>query len=102
MDQVVSTSVYLAEAGDFGALNAVWARYWPASPPARTTVVAKLPVTGARIQVSAIAAASGTGRAAVLPKGWASPAGPLSYAMRTGDTLFLSGSSRDAAPTTAS
>ena len=91
MDQVVSTSVYLADAGDFAALNTVWARYWPASPPARTTVVARLPVPGARIQVSAIAAAAGTPRAAVLPQGWALPSGPLSYAVRAGDTLFLSG-----------
>ena len=91
MDQVVSTSVYLADARDFAELNAVWASYWPASPPARTTVVARLPATGARIQVSAVAAAAGTGRAAVLPKGWASPSGPLSYAVRAGDTLYLSG-----------
>jgi enamine deaminase RidA (YjgF/YER057c/UK114 family) len=91
MDQVVSTTVFLAGAEDFAALNAVWEKYWPSSPPARTTVVAKLRVPGARIQVSAIAAASGSGRAVVLPTGWASPPGPLSYAVRAGDTLFLSG-----------
>jgi len=91
LDRVVSTSVYLADAGDFAALNAVWATYWPASPPARTTVVVKLPVPGARVMVSAVAAGRGTARAVVLPKGWAAPAGPLSYAVRAGDTLFLSG-----------
>jgi len=89
--RVVSTSVYLADAGDFAALNAVWAKYWPSAPPARTTVVATLPVPGARIMVSAVAAGRGTDRVVVQPKGWASPAGPLSYAVRTGDTLFLSG-----------
>jgi len=91
IDRVASTSVYLASAEDFPALNTVWARYWPTAPPARTTVVAQLPVSGARIQVSAIAAAPGVSRAAVLPKGWAAPAGPISYAIRAGDTVFLSG-----------
>ena len=91
IDRVVSTSVYLADAGDFAAMNAVWAKYWPASPPARTTVVAKLPVAGARIQVSAVAAARGTERTIVLPKGWPAPAAPLSHGVRAGDVLFLSG-----------
>jgi enamine deaminase RidA (YjgF/YER057c/UK114 family) len=91
LDRVVSTSVYLADAGDFAALNAVWAKYWPSAPPARTTIVAKLPAPGARIMVSAVAAGRGADRTAVQPKGWASPAGPLSYAVSTGDTLFLSG-----------
>ena len=91
MDRVVSTSVYLAEAGDFAALNAVWSKYWPLSPPARTTVVARLPVPGARVMVSAVAAGRGTARTVVLPKGWAAPASPFSYAVRAGDTLFLSG-----------
>ena len=91
IDRVVSTSVYLADAGDFASLNAVWAKYWPASPPARTTVVAKLPVAGARIQVSAVAAARGTERTIVLPKGWPAPSAPLSHGVRAGDVLFLSG-----------
>jgi 2-iminobutanoate/2-iminopropanoate deaminase len=91
LDRVVSTSVYLADAGDFAALNGVWAKHWPSAPPARTTVVAKLPLPGARIMISAVAAGRGADRAVVQPKGWASPAGPLSYAVRTGDTLFLAG-----------
>jgi 2-iminobutanoate/2-iminopropanoate deaminase len=91
IDRIVSTSVYLADAGDFAAMNAVWAKYWPASPPARTTVVAKLPVAGARIQVSAVAAARGTERTIVLPKGWPAPSAPLSHGVRAGDVLFLSG-----------
>jgi reactive intermediate/imine deaminase len=91
MDRVVATSVYLAGAEDFAGLNAVWKRYWPDSPPARTTVVARLPVDGARIQVSAVAAARGAEPAIVLPKGWPAPSAPLSHGVRTGDTLFLSG-----------
>ena len=91
IDRVVSTSVYLAGAGDFTALNAVWRRYWPSSPPARTTVVATLPVPGARIQVSAIAAVRGAERRVVLPPGWPEPSAPLSHGVWAGDTLFLSG-----------
>ena len=91
IDRAVSTSVYLARAEDFAELNAAWAKRWPASPPTRTTIVAILPVPGARIQVSAVAAGPGTERTVVLPKGWSAPSSPYSYAVRAGDTLFLSG-----------
>jgi enamine deaminase RidA (YjgF/YER057c/UK114 family) len=91
IDRAASVSVYLANAGDFATLNTVWKRVWPSSPPARTTIVAKLPVPGAQVMIAAVAAAGDTGREVVLPKGWAPPAGPLSYAVRAGDTLFLSG-----------
>jgi enamine deaminase RidA (YjgF/YER057c/UK114 family) len=91
MDRVVSTSVYLSRAEDFAALNAVWKKYWPVSPPARTTIVATLPAPGARIMISAIAAMPGSRREAVQPSAWAAPPGPLSYAVRAGDTVFLSG-----------
>jgi len=91
IDRVASVSVYLSSADDFAALNAVWKRYWPTSPPARTTVVAKLPLPGARIQVSAVAAAQGIERRVVLPKGWPVPAAPLSHGVLAGGTLFLSG-----------
>jgi 2-iminobutanoate/2-iminopropanoate deaminase len=91
LDRVASTSVYLSSADDFAALNAVWKRYWPSSPPTRTTVVAALPVPGARLQVSAIAAARGVERRVVLPPGWPAPSSPLSHGVRVGDVLFLSG-----------
>lgn len=91
LDRVVSTSAYLIGADDFAAMNEVWKKYWPSSPPARTTVVAKLPMPGARIQVSAVAAMPGTERTTVLPPGWLPPANPYSYAVRVGDVLFLSG-----------
>jgi 2-iminobutanoate/2-iminopropanoate deaminase len=91
LDRVASVSVSLARADDFLAMNAVWARYWPAAPPARTTIVAALPLPEARIQVSAVAAARGTVRTVVLPAGWPAPSAPLSHGVRVGDTLFLSG-----------
>jgi reactive intermediate/imine deaminase len=91
IDRVVSASVYLASAGDFAAMNTVWTRYFPAARPTRTTIVAQLPVAGARLQVSAIAAAPATSRDVLAPAGWASSGLPYSPAIRVGDTLFLSG-----------
>src|SRR5215831_15824223 len=38
--QVVKTSVFLQYMGDFGAMNEVYARYFPSDPPARSTVAA--------------------------------------------------------------
>jgi len=44
LDRVVKTTVYLADLNDFGAMNAVYERYFPAAPPARGAMeVAHLP-----------------------------------------------------------
>ena len=54
---VVKTTVYLADLGDFPAMNAVYARFFGDAPPARATVqVAKLPA-GAMVEIDAVAAA---------------------------------------------
>ena len=53
---VVKTTVYLADLAEFAAMNAVYARHFPAPYPARATVqVATLPA-GARVEIEAIAA----------------------------------------------
>ena len=55
MADVVKTTVFLADFGDFAALNDVYARYFPDPPPARSTFqVAALP-KGARVEIEAIA-----------------------------------------------
>src|ERR1700759_1429503 len=36
--QVVRAGVYLRNMNDFAAMNAVYARYFPSNPPARTTI----------------------------------------------------------------
>ena len=52
---VVKTTIYLADLQDFGAVNEVYARYFPDRPPARATVqVAGLP-RGAMVEIDAIA-----------------------------------------------
>jgi 2-iminobutanoate/2-iminopropanoate deaminase len=55
LSDVVSTTVYLADLGEFAAMNEVYAARFPSSPPARATVgVLALP-KGARVEIAAIA-----------------------------------------------
>jgi len=56
MPNVVKTTVFLKNMGDFSAMNEVYARYFPAAPPARSTVeVARLP-KDALVEIEVIAA----------------------------------------------
>jgi 2-iminobutanoate/2-iminopropanoate deaminase len=60
MADVVKTTLFLADIGDFTAVNAVYARHFPDPPPARSTfAVAALP-KGARVEVEAIGRRSGS------------------------------------------
>jgi 2-iminobutanoate/2-iminopropanoate deaminase len=59
LDQVVKTSVFLADLADFGAMNEVYARYFSADPkPARTTIQAAALPAGARVEIEVIAVAA--------------------------------------------
>ena len=52
---VVKTTIFLADVADFAAVNAVYGRYMPEPPPARSTVgVGGLP-KGALVEIEAIA-----------------------------------------------
>ncbi len=52
---VVKTTVFLADMGEFAAMNAVYAEVFGEDPPARSTVqVAALPL-GARVEIEAVA-----------------------------------------------
>jgi 2-iminobutanoate/2-iminopropanoate deaminase len=54
-EHVVRTTVFLADIGEFGAMNECYARFVSHPPPARSTVqVARLP-RDARIEIDAIA-----------------------------------------------
>ena len=56
-DDVVKTTIYLTNMGDFAAVNAVYASYFGATPPARSTVqVAALPL-GASVEIDFVARA---------------------------------------------
>jgi 2-iminobutanoate/2-iminopropanoate deaminase len=57
LDRLVKTTVYLADLGDFGGMNEVYARHVGGAPPARATIeVAALP-SGAKVEIEAIALA---------------------------------------------
>jgi 2-iminobutanoate/2-iminopropanoate deaminase len=56
MAHVVKTTVFLKNMSDFAAMNEVYARYFTAAPPARSTVeVARLP-KDALVEVEVVAA----------------------------------------------
>jgi 2-iminobutanoate/2-iminopropanoate deaminase len=60
-DRVVKTTIFLADMGDFAAVNEVYGGYFVAEPPARSTVqVAALP-RGALVEIEAIAVATTPG-----------------------------------------
>ncbi|HXG55822.1 MAG TPA: RidA family protein [Vicinamibacterales bacterium] len=90
LPQVVAVTVYLKSASDFAAMNAEYRTYWPKDPPTRTTVITDL-LLGSLVEISMIAVPNGAERTVVRPEGWASSPNPYSYAIRTGDTLFMSG-----------
>jgi 2-iminobutanoate/2-iminopropanoate deaminase len=55
LDQIVKTTVFLQDLGDFASMNEVYARHVGDTPPARSTVeVAKLP-SGALVEIEAVA-----------------------------------------------
>lgn len=57
LDKVVKTTVFLQDLGEFARMNAVYAEFFSAAPPARSTVpVASLP-RGAKIEIECIALA---------------------------------------------
>jgi 2-iminobutanoate/2-iminopropanoate deaminase len=58
LDQVVKTTVFLADMKEFSGMNEVYARFFPEPPPARATVaVAGLP-RDARVEIEVVALVS--------------------------------------------
>ncbi len=59
LSRVVKTTVFLADMGEFAAMNEVYARYFPGDSPARSTVqVSRLP-RDVRVEIEAIASLPG-------------------------------------------
>ena len=54
LDRVVKATIFLADIGDFAAVNGVYAEYFRGTPPARSTVAGTLP-SGFRLMIDAIA-----------------------------------------------
>jgi 2-iminobutanoate/2-iminopropanoate deaminase len=71
-------------------MNVVYREFFAAQPPARTTVGVDLP-HGAQVMISAVAVPNGVAREVFHPAGWTKSPRPYSYAVRSGDLVFLSG-----------
>ena len=91
LEHVVSVMVYLTAAEDFQPMNAAYRAFFPVDPPTRTTVIIRLVVPEPRVEISMVAVPAGTRREIVHPQGWKRSPNPYSYAIRSGDTLFLAG-----------
>lgn len=57
MDRVVATAVYLTHMEDFAEMNAVYAEYFTANPPGRTTVGVQSLPAGAQVEITVTALA---------------------------------------------
>ena len=55
LSNVVKTTVFMADMGEFKAMNSVYAEFFPAAPPARSAVQAAALPLGARIEIEAVA-----------------------------------------------
>ena len=89
MEHVVYVQAYLVNYSDEGPLNRVWKEFFPAAPPARSTIgVAKL--LGTTVEMSAVAVRDLSMKKCILPPN-ASSLVPISPAVRAGDRVFLSG-----------
>ncbi|MEJ2549580.1 MAG: Rid family detoxifying hydrolase [Anaerolineales bacterium] len=59
LENVVKTTVFMQDMGEFAKMNAVYAEFFPNEPPARSTVeVAALP-KGAAVEIEAVAVVGG-------------------------------------------
>jgi 2-iminobutanoate/2-iminopropanoate deaminase len=57
LEQVVRTTIFLADLGDFGAVNAIYAEAFGSARPARSTIQAARLPRDVRIEIDAIALA---------------------------------------------
>ncbi len=68
MDLVVSTFVFMTDLADFPRMNAIYAEYFKANPPGRTTVEVKSLPAEAHVEITAYALA-GPRRMVKAPRG---------------------------------
>ena len=91
LDRALSVTVFLESASAFPAMNAAYAGFWDGDYPTRTTVVTRPVTRGALVEMSIVAAGGNADRQIVHPSGWLRSPSPYSYAIRSDDTVFLSG-----------
>jgi 2-iminobutanoate/2-iminopropanoate deaminase len=61
LDRVLKTTVFLMDMGEFSAMNEIYGRYFPSSPPARSTVQAARLPRDVRVEIDCIAALQPSG-----------------------------------------
>jgi len=91
LDRVVSVLVFIRAASDFGPMNDAYRTFWKNEFPTRTTIVVDLSSEDALVEMSVVAASASADRTIIHPRDWVQSPSPYSYALRTGDTVFLSG-----------
>ncbi len=57
LSRAVKVTVFLADMNDFAAMNEVYARYFPAAPPARSTVEVRRLPRDVKVEVDVVALA---------------------------------------------
>lgn len=55
LETVLKTTIFVKDMGDFGKVNEVYGRYFPANPPARATVEAARLPRDVRVEIEAVA-----------------------------------------------
>ncbi len=55
LDRVFKCTVFLADIADYGAMNEVYATFFPADPPARSTVAGSGLALGAKVEIECMA-----------------------------------------------
>jgi 2-iminobutanoate/2-iminopropanoate deaminase len=55
LDRVFKCTVFLADIGEYSAMNEVYAGFFPADPPARSTVAGSGLALGARVEIECMA-----------------------------------------------
>ena len=88
---VVSVTVYLRSAAEFQTMNGAYRPFFPEDPPTRTTVITDLVVPEALVEITMVAVPRDASREVVHPPDWMKSPNPYSYAVRAGETVFLSG-----------
>ena len=59
LERAVKCTVFLADIKDYGAMNTLYATYFPKDPPARSTVAGSGLALGARVEIECLAVAGG-------------------------------------------
>lgn len=91
IDNIAVATITLQQASDLAAMDEVFREAFKGDPPARTTYVGNMVRPGALLEIAVTAVPNGGPRKAITPPGWMKPTSPYSYAIQSGDTLFLSG-----------